>query len=519
MSRFGHVPVRSLWFAAATALILAGCGDGNDGGGAPFDAEGTSNDVNAVSATFSSPAMASLGWAAGGIDGVFGAPFVSSSFGAIQDAAPSTSLAASARRVLRSATGFNARTTTSVALAVLPAEVLGKTFEYNSGTAQYEATERTGAPANGVRFILYAINPVTEVPVEPLAEAGYADVLDESTATANALRLQLVSGGTTYLSYGVTGSATATGGTVVVDGFATDGTTLVNFDLNNTFSEAANGTLGIDYRLDVPSRDLDLVYLIDVTQVSTPAAVVNVDASVSGPHGDVSIEGSLAAAGGQLTANVNGAAFAVVTLDENSQVASITKPDGSALTAAGVRCARRHLGRSAQGNRRVRGPARPDRQPALGFAEQTRTPGRMPGRFRFGASDRCYATLLQREPATSSATRSSLLRFAASAAKLVTRRCRRTDWATAFTSSRSAIGRPAIAARALAPSTRYCEARGPAPQSTYSFTSAGASASVGRVMRASSTAARMRPAETGIRRTRSWMPSNCSASSAGRISP
>ena len=334
MSRFAHVPVRTLWFAAATTLILAGCGDGNDGGGAPFDAEGTSNDVNAVSATFSSPAMASLGWAAGGIDGVFGAPFVSSSFGAIQDAAPSTSLAASARRVLRSATGFNARTTTSVALAVLPAEVLGKTFEYNSSTAQYEATERTGAPANGVRFILYAINPVTEVPVEPLAEAGYADVLDESTATANALRLQLVSGGTTYLSYGVTGSATATGGTVVVDGFATDGTTLVNFDLNNTFSDAANGTLGVDYRLDVPARDLNLVYLIDVTQVSTPAAVVNVDASVSGPHGDVSIEGSLAAAGGQLTANVNGAAFAVVTLDENSQVAGITKPDGSALTAA-----------------------------------------------------------------------------------------------------------------------------------------------------------------------------------------
>lgn len=332
MSRFTHVPLRTLWFAAGTALVLAGCGDGNDGSGAPFNAEGTSSDVNAVSATFSSPSMASLAWAAGGIDGVFGAPFVSNSFGAIQDAASSTSLAASARRVVRSATGFNVRTTTSVALAVLPAEVLGKTFEYNSGTAQYEATDRTGAPASGVRFILYAINPVTEVPVEPLAEAGYADILDESTATANALRLQLVSGGTTYLSYGVSGAATASGGQVVVDGFATDGTTLVNFDLHNSYSDAANGTLGFDYRLDVPSRDLNLVYLIDVTQVSTPAAAVGVDVTVSGPHGDVGIEGSLAAAGGQLTAAVNGAAFAVVILDENSQVTSITKPDGSALT-------------------------------------------------------------------------------------------------------------------------------------------------------------------------------------------
>ena len=36
------------------------------------------------------------------------------------------------------------------------------------------------------------------------------------------------------------------------------------------YSEAANGTIGFDYRLDVPSLDLDLVYLIGVTQISTP---------------------------------------------------------------------------------------------------------------------------------------------------------------------------------------------------------------------------------------------------------
>jgi hypothetical protein len=60
--------------------------------------------------------------------------------------------------------------------------------------------------------------------------------------------------------------------------------------------------------------------------------VADVDVTVSGPHGDVSITGALAQAGGALTANVNGAPFALVTLDENTQVTSITKPDGSALT-------------------------------------------------------------------------------------------------------------------------------------------------------------------------------------------
>lgn len=331
MSRFSPAPLRRLWLAAGSALVLAACGDGNDS--APFNATGTSSDMNAVSATFSSPAMASLGWAAGGIDVVFGAPMVSSSIGAIQTAAPaSRNLAASARRLVHSATAFNGRTTTSVALAVIPVEVLGKTFEYNSGTGQYEATARTGAPTNGVRFILYAVNPITHVPVEPLTEAGYADVLDESTATVNSVRLQLVSGGVTYLDYGVTGSSTAATGHVLVDGYATDGTTRVNFNLDNSFSDVANGSAAFDYSLEAPSIEVALHYIVGLSQLSTPAAVADVDATVTGPHGDVGIEGQLVEGAGELTANVNGAAFAIVTLGIDSEVTSVTKPDGSALT-------------------------------------------------------------------------------------------------------------------------------------------------------------------------------------------
>lgn len=338
MSRFRHAQLRHAWLAASLSIALAACSDGNDGNGAPFNAEGTSNDVNAVTASFNSPAMASLGWAAGGIDGVFGAPVVSSSLGAIHNAAPSGNLAATARRMVRSANGFNSRLTTNVALAVLPAEVLGKTYEYNTGTAQYEATDRAGAPTNGVRFIVYTINPITQVPAEPLSEAGYADVLDESTATTNSLRVQLVSGGTTYLNYGVTGTATATSANVVVDGFVTDGTTLVNFDLDNAVSDAANGSISFDYRLDAPSRDVNLVYLIGITQVTTSAAMADIDVTVSGPHGDVSITGNLVEGGGELTANVNGNPFAVVTLDADSHVQSITKPDGSALSLPEYGC-------------------------------------------------------------------------------------------------------------------------------------------------------------------------------------
>src|SRR3954470_17909515 len=72
----------------------------------------------------------------------------------------------------------------------------------------------------------------------------------------------------------------------------------------------------------------------------------------------------------------------------------------------------------------------------------------------------------------------------ASAWKLTTTRWLRTGTAIAFTSSRSGTARPSIAARALAPRIKYCDARGPAPQLTYFFTIGVDSSAPGRVDRA-----------------------------------
>jgi len=116
--------------------------------------------------------------------------------------------------------------------------------------------------------------------------------------------------------------------------------------------------------------------------------------------------------------------------------------------------------------------------------------------------EECYRPPSHAALDTSSVTRLSLVRSAASALKFVTIRCRNTAGATVFTSSKSAIGRPSIAARAFAPNTRYCDARGPAPHSTNSRMNFGDSAATGRVIRASVTAERTSPFETGIRRTR-----------------
>jgi hypothetical protein len=314
-----------LLFGSALVLALAACGDDP----APFNAQGTSSDMSAVSSAFDSPATESFGYFGDAMDDAFSAPALSSSFRAVKQGAEAAGMFASARRLGESARSMTRPVT--VALAVIPDEYLGNTYEYSESTNGYELSDRTGAPANGVRFIVYAVNPITGIPVTPLQEIGYADVLDESTATNNSLRVLLVSDGTTYLNYGVTGSLTQTEARATVDGFVTNGTTQVDFNLDNVASDAQGGTVSLDYELDVPSRDVALDYLIVVTNTSSNAANAAVDLFLSGPNGSVGIDGGLVEGTGELTANVNGDAFAVMEIvDEEAE--SITKPDGTALT-------------------------------------------------------------------------------------------------------------------------------------------------------------------------------------------
>jgi hypothetical protein len=308
----------------ALALLLAACGGDDD---TPFNPQGTSDDMAAVSAAFDAPAVQSFNALGDDMDNAFAAPVLGSSARIVQGAIQGPRLRTAGESVARSVRAL-AGPRGGVALAVIPAEYLGDTYEYDTGSSSYVLGERTGAPANGVRFIVYAVNAITGVPVTPLQEVGYADVLDESTATSDALRVMLVSDGTTYLNYGVTASVGETEIRATIDGFVTDGTTQVDFDLDNVVSDALGGSITLDYELDVPSRDVSLDYLIAMTGSGDNA---NVDLSLQGPNGSVGIVGALTAGDGVLTARANGGDFAVMDFVDE-EVEEITKPDGSALT-------------------------------------------------------------------------------------------------------------------------------------------------------------------------------------------
>ena len=321
---------RSVTLFAALSLALTGCGSGPD---VPFNPTGTSADVQAVNATFASPAFASFASFSPYFDlALAPAPLIARSAQAFNFRGATNAgqlRAAAARNAQRVAalTPKPANGSFSAASAAIPAEAAGKTFEFSGGS--YAPTARTGAPANGVRFIVYAVNPITFAPVMPLQEVGYVQMTDLSGSSSQAARVVVVSGETTYLDYTVTATATVTGGRVTVAGYVTDGTNRANVNLRSTVTQSTGLTLV--YTLDVPQRDVSIDLTMTMTGLDAQTFTMDIDLGMSGPNGSVSMSGQLTDTGGTLDVRVNGDLFATIT-SSGAGDPVITGADGQPLT-------------------------------------------------------------------------------------------------------------------------------------------------------------------------------------------
>ena len=124
---------------------------------------------------------------------------------------------------------------------------LGRTLVYNPNTASYEFdNDASGAPANGVRFILYAVDTGEDELVMPLAAIGHVDLTDQSAGAAALLGVDAVVDGTPQLEYDATASGTlALTLTHVVDGVVEDGAAGINIDVQQQVSPTEG--LDLDY--------------------------------------------------------------------------------------------------------------------------------------------------------------------------------------------------------------------------------------------------------------------------------
>jgi hypothetical protein len=328
--QFAKRPVLTV---ALLSVVLAGCGEGVDPD-APFNPGGTSADLQAMNTTFASPTFASFSTFSIMFDAALGgSPIIATSVAAFDVRGKNTAQGARAAAV-RTAQRLTAMKSSpaaeglSASMMALPAAVAGKTFVYDPGTAGYLASDRPLLASNKVRFILYAVDPVTYAPVEPLVETGHVELTDLSGGSTQAARVQVVSGGNVYIDYTVSASTSSTSGRVSAIGYITDGVTQANVNMRSTLTYTAGLTL--TYSLDLPQRDVSIDLLVSVSDVSQPDSPITVNLTMRGPNGTVTMSGQFTSTSGLLNVRINGEAFATVTT--NGTTTTITRTDGTPLS-------------------------------------------------------------------------------------------------------------------------------------------------------------------------------------------
>jgi hypothetical protein len=318
--------------AVAVALLGAACSDGTGPGPAkPVDPLATAANIQGLNTSFGSPAFQSFALAANY------SPAATSALGPLRTLLR-TAQPAFSGRALTAAESRGAAAAFSAALvpnaAVLPPAILGTTFEWNTSTAQYAATARTGAPVNGVRFILYALD-VNGAPIVA-QEIGYADLLDESTSSTQKIHILVVglNPAVTYLDYTISATATAASATLAAFGYITDGVERLDFNATST-GTASSAAFDIRFDVNAAGAHVRLRFTLTAPAANVLKATVNLRLQFGDElltvTGSETVNFNTQEDTGTLTVMVNGGIYATVSIVDGNP--TYTGGGGQALTA------------------------------------------------------------------------------------------------------------------------------------------------------------------------------------------
>lgn len=309
--------------AAAALALTAACGDS---GPSEFDAAGMQADLAVIEQLDSDATFAELGPTFSGIENEFGGAVLG--LGALENLSLTRAGNAAAASAMHTFFRKGGATAISASLASIPPEVAGKTFVYDEGTADWVASDRTGAPANGVRFVLYAVDAFGDL-VSPLVETGHVDLIDQSSGSTLAARLTAVSGGQTKADYTATATGTEGNGTLSVAGYI--GTGASRLDLDFAADVATSGdvvTYDLDSRLEFPGHDIVFdVSLSGTSNDATGTYTAELEQLVESPNGRIELSGEFQPET-HLTIRVNGDVYA--TYDGTGD--TLTGANGRTLT-------------------------------------------------------------------------------------------------------------------------------------------------------------------------------------------
>ena len=309
----------SLALAAVSLLVLAAC---KDGGVEAFNPAVTEQKVDqAFTAVDHNQAVQSLTVMSGALT-FAGAPpaFVGTPLTGLRITGLDRSALGALQLLERSIALFSPASPE----ALFPSTALGKTFVYNTQTGKYQPSELTGAPANGVRFLLYAVDAAQHTVINPLQQIGTLDLTDKSSSAGNMLGVKAVINNVTVLEYDATGSITSTSFTFSAKGYVADGTNRLDFDLSQSLSGSTG--LRVDYKLTGQNVSIAIVATASSSTIATATLTVTED----GNKLEITITGSGTSATGTVKYNGNTLANISVTGDQDPV---FTGAGGRTLTA------------------------------------------------------------------------------------------------------------------------------------------------------------------------------------------
>ena len=310
-------------FVFAAGLAAGACGS-DPNKPEDVDPQAVSNGMSDITSSFSSNLQfQSLRGLAGRFGFTAAAAAVQATAPWVPGAARDFALTPAQRRALLQ---FSLRGPSGVQ-ALFPVDVLGKTFVWDVALNQYAISPTlTGAPSNGVRFVLYLMgDTILGRPRIPLQTVGSVDLTDQSTTLSNKLGVQVKYLSQVIANYTIAGTLTTGGLTLRAQGYLTDGVMRLDFDLSMTLSAS---TLGVNYTLS-GSNGFGATLQVTVGLL-TNAGTVLWRVTNAGNTVEVNLTGTGSTVTGQIL--FNGGVAATVT--GNGDNPTITGSGGLALTAA-----------------------------------------------------------------------------------------------------------------------------------------------------------------------------------------
>lgn len=311
--------------------VLAACDD--DGGTGPdgvVDPSTASAVVDSVVQAFFSAneALRSLAVLGPFIYGITGQTNLDPlSFGSPRDG---RSISGAARRIRSSFERlYQRRDVGSRVTASIPATLLGLTLIWDPVDSRYIAdpNDDGAAPANGVRFRIYAPDPETRLPVVPLEDIGYVDIVDLSDFDQINVSVEAVVRGTTLLDYSVRGALQSDSFDLIVAGHVSDGADRLNFGFNVASADGGSsarfslnlGTflIGFEFGRDGSGAGSNTVSITDTASDGVIEFIFEFDAD-----GRISDDSG---------ASINGERVAV--LSGTTEGAFLSRSDGSPLSS------------------------------------------------------------------------------------------------------------------------------------------------------------------------------------------